>query len=54
MKYVLNGLIVIALFSILAFFFQFLGAEEGLEAYLGLCATFLVIYLYRKNYGKIQ
>lgn len=54
MKYVINGLIIIALVSILTFFFDFLEAEPGLSFYLAICATFLIVYFYRKHHGKIQ
>jgi hypothetical protein len=49
---IINILIAISVFSILVFFFSFLGAEEGLEFYLGLCATFLTIYFYRNSHAK--
>jgi len=54
MKRKIDFFIALALLSISSFFFNFLGAEGGLEVYLGLCATFLVAYLYGKHYGKIQ
>lgn len=39
----------IAVFSIYWFLFQFLGAEDGLQTYLGICATILTVYLYAKH-----
>ncbi len=45
-------ILVVAIFSIYVFLFQYLDAEDGLEIYLAICATVLTLYLYAK-YDKI-
>lgn len=37
------------MFSLYWFLFQFLGAEDGFEIYLAICATILTVYAYGKH-----
>lgn len=41
--------ILIALVSIYTFLFDFLEADEGLNLYLGICATILTVFMYGKQ-----
>jgi hypothetical protein len=42
-------ILAVAVFSIYVFLFQFLEAKDGLEFYLGICATIITLYLYGKH-----
>jgi hypothetical protein len=44
-----KAILPIAICSIYIFLFQFLGAEEGFDVYLGICGTVITIFLYAKH-----